>query len=433
MGLVCIFLCIVLLAVLCVLGVHVVLSSVISAVVLCLLLGLPIYDSVMGPMMSGFGGFIGTYFVLILLGGFLSTILAKTGSTESIARALSKRFGTKYTMIAIVLIGVVLGLAGVNMYVAYFACMPIAFSMLRRADLPRRLWPGAWVAGTSTFAMTGPFVPTMQNAVGIKYLGTTASAGWIVGLIGWVPFGILVFLHEYRSGVRAQRRGEHFIERPNDVFYDDSQAEGLPHWSLPVIPVILLMLLLNVFAWKIEICLLICVVLAAALLWKYLPHSKQELSNMIKETLTNVAVACLCPAATVGFAGLVTSTEAFASLATTAVELRWDPFITSAAIAGLGSCFAGSCVAGLSISFPTCMQMFGNAGLNLETLHRVATIGAGTIDSLPHAGALNMYAQIAGEKMKDIYWDIFVVSVLCPIGATTLSILAAYVLKLAYV
>lgn len=433
MGLVYIFLCIVLLAVLCILGVHVILSSVISAAVLCLLLGLPIYDSIMGPMMAGFGNFIATYFVLILLGGFLSSVLAKSGSTESIARALSKAFGTKYTMVAIVFIGVVLGLGGVNMYVAYFAVMPIAFSMLRRADLPRRLWIGAWVAGTSTFAMTGPFVPTMQNAVGIKFLGTTAAAGWQVGLIGWIPFGLLVIYHEYRAGVRAKKRGEHFIARPDDVFYDDAKDENLPHWILPVIPIALLILLMNIFAWKIEICLLIALAVAVLLLWKYIPTKDGGIAKIVKETLSNVSIAALTPAATVGFAALVTSTEAFAGLASTAIEMNWDPFITSAAIAGLGACFSGSCVAGLSISFPTCLQMFGNAGLNLETLHRVATIGAGTIDSLPHAGALNMYAQVAGEKMRDVYWDIFFVSVLCPIGATAFSIIAAYLLGFAYV
>ena len=394
------------------LGVHVILSSVISAVILCILLGLPIYDSIMGPMMTGFGSFISTYFVLILLGGFLSSILAQSGSTESIARALSRAFGTKYTMVAIVCIGVVLGLGGVNMYVAYFAVMPIAFSMLRRADLPRRLWIGAWVAGTSTFAMTGPFVPTMQNAVGIKYLGTTAAAGWQVGLIGWIPFGLLVVYHEYRSGVRAKKRGEHFIARPDDKFYDAASDDNLPHWLLPVIPIALLILLMNILAWQIEICLLLSAFSAAVMLWKYLPRGR--------------------PAATVGFASLVTSTDAFAGLSATAAEMNWDPFVTSAAVAGLGACFSGSCVAGLSISFPTCLQMFGNSGINLETLHRVATIGAGTIDSLPYSGALNMYAQVAGEKMKDVYWDIFFVSVLCPIGATTLSILSAYLLGFAY-
>ncbi len=432
MGLFCIFLCIVLLAILCMLGVHVILSSVISAVILCILLGLPIYDSIMGPMMTGFGSFISTYFVLILLGGFLSSILAQSGSTESIARALSRAFGTKYTMVAIVCIGVVLGLGGVNMYVAYFAVMPIAFSMLRRADLPRRLWIGAWVAGTSTFAMTGPFVPTMQNAVGIKYLGTTAAAGWQVGLIGWIPFGLLVVYHEYRSGVRAKKRGEHFIARPDDKFYDAASDDNLPHWLLPVIPIALLILLMNILAWQIEICLLLSAFSAAVMLWKYLPRGRGEITKLVKDTLGNVSIAVLTPAATVGFASLVTSTDAFAGLSATAAEMNWDPFVTSAAVAGLGACFSGSCVAGLSISFPTCLQMFGNSGINLETLHRVATIGAGTIDSLPYSGALNMYAQVAGEKMKDVYWDIFFVSVLCPIGATTLSILSAYLLGFAY-
>ena len=48
----------------------------------------------------------------------------------------------------------------------------LAMSMFRRADIPRRLFPAAYIAGAGTFAMTAPFTPSTQNIIPTRYLGT---------------------------------------------------------------------------------------------------------------------------------------------------------------------------------------------------------------------------------------------------------------------
>ena len=60
----------------------------------------------------------------------------------------------------------------------------------------------------------------------------------------------------------------------------------------------------------------------------------------------------------------------------------------------------------------------------------VTTIAAGTFDTLPHCGALHSYATITKQKLKDFYWDVFVTSVVCPVGAVALAIIAAKLLGL---
>lgn len=424
-------LAVVLLAVLTYKGMPVILASLLCACSLCL--GIDPYKAIMETMMPGVGGFFTNYLLIFLLGALLSEIMKASGATESIASILFQIFGEKYVMISLCLLGTIICLSGISMYVAFFACTPIAISMLKRADLPRRLWIGAWTAGTCTYAMTGPFAPTMQNAVGVKFLGTTMSAGWKIGLIGWVPFTILIFLYEYRSGVRAKKRGERFVIRPDETFTDDEDIQSKPHWILPLIPIIALFIMVNAFNFAIETGMLMATVIAIICLWKHLPRDRKMASDMISTAFQNAMLSVVNPAMIVGFASVVTTTSTFQSLTGKVVESGGDPMITAAALAGLASCLSGSCVAGLSVAFPTCMQMFGNSGLNLETLHRVATMGAGTIDSLPHSGALHGYAAITKEKMKDVYGDIFVVSVLCPLGATIVSIAAAYLLGLVYV
>ena len=429
MGILIIIFSVALLAFLSYKGVHVILSAFIAAAAMSLLMGMDVYTAITSTMMSGTGGFITNYFLLFILGGVLAKVLETSGATESLAKALCHAFGTKYIMIPLVLIGAIITMGGVNIYVAFFACTPVALSMLRQANLPRRLWIGAWIAGTSTFAMTAPFMPTMQNAVGIKFLGTTAAAGWQIGLIGWIPFVFLIFLHEYRAGIKAQKQGEVFVPFEDDTYYDENAA--LPHWILPCIPIAALFILVNFFRMPLETAMLLITVLSIALLWKFLPHKSSGWSELFATSFKNASLAIINPAVVVGFASLVTSTEAFANLASTAVELNWDPLVTAAGLAGLGACFSGSCMAGISITLPACVDMYGDV-LNLATLHRVSTIAAGTFDTLPHCGALHSYATITKQKLNDFYWDVFFCSVLCPVGAVALSIIAAKLLGLQY-
>ena len=425
-------LCVILLAILSYKGLHIILASMFSAALLCILLKLNVYDCIMKTMMPGMGNFVASYLPMFLLGALLSRLMEISGATESIANILCNTFGTKYVMIALCLLGSVLTIGGISMYVAFFACTPIAVSMLRRADLPRRLWIGAWTAGTCTYAMTGPFAPTMQNAVGVKLLGTTISAGWQVGLIGWIPFAIVILVHEYRSGIRAKKRGEHFVPRPDELSAQIEAEKALPHWILPCIPIAVLFILTNAFRFDIETGMFCSLILCVICLWKYLPHDQGSLSNAVGVSFQNAGLSIINPAIIVGFASLVTSTPVFENLSQTVAALKWDPFLTAAGFAGITACLSGSCMAGLNVTFETCMKMFQNTGINLETLHRVATMGAGTIDSLPHCGAINGYAAVTKEKIRDIYGDVFFCSVLCPIGATLLAVAAAYLLGYAY-
>lgn len=430
MGVLIIIFSVALLAVLSYKGVHVILSAFIASGVLALLLRMDVYTALADTMMSGTGGFITDYFLLFIMGGTLAKILEVSGATESLAKGLCQVFGTKYIMIPLLLIGSIVTMGGVNIYVAFFACTPVAISMLRRANLPKRLWVGAWIAGTSTYAMTGPFMPTMQNAVGMKELGTPASAGWLIGLIGLVPAIILIFLHEYRSSMKARKNGECFVADATDKFYDENAV--LPPWILPVLSIASLFIIVNAFSMPLETAMLIVNLLTVALLWKYLPHKGADWTEIFSTSFKNAGIAILNPAVVVGFASLIMSTEAFQGLTQMALDLKWDPLITAAGLAGMGSCFSGSCMAALSITLPACFKMYGSV-LNLETLHRVATISAGTFSCLPHCGALHSYGAIMNQKLKDFYSDVFWCAVVYPFLALVLSILAANILGLVYV
>ena len=61
------------------------------------------------------------------------------------------------------------------------------------------------------------------------------------------------------------------------------------------------------------------------------------------------------------------------------------------------------------------MALAAEAGVALEAMHRVTAVAAGTLDSLPHNGAVITLLSICRLGHKDAYGNIFMVAVVIPI------------------
>ena len=63
------------------------------------------------------------------------------------------------------------------------------------------------------------------------------------------------------------------------------------------------------------------------------------------------------------------------------------------------------------------------SGVDPSLMHRVALIGAGTLDRLPHNGAVVTLLAVCGSKHRDSYRDIVIVAIGGPILALVAVIL----------
>jgi H+/gluconate symporter-like permease len=75
----------------------------------------------------------------------------------------------------------------------------------------------------------------------------------------------------------------------------------------------------------------------------------------------------------------------------------------------------GSASGGLTIALDalgsTYMRLAAEQGIDPALLHRVAVIGAGTLDSLPHNGAVVTLLAVCGSTHRESYLDIVVVAI----------------------
>jgi H+/gluconate symporter-like permease len=63
------------------------------------------------------------------------------------------------------------------------------------------------------------------------------------------------------------------------------------------------------------------------------------------------------------------------------------------------------------------MDIAAQSGIDPALMHRVAVIGAGTLDSLPHNGAVVTLLAVCGATHRESYRDIVIVGIAGPILA----------------
>ena len=74
----------------------------------------------------------------------------------------------------------------------------------------------------------------------------------------------------------------------------------------------------------------------------------------------------------------------------------------------------------------TILEAAAELGINPALMHRVAVIGAGTLDSLPHNGAVITLLAVTGLTHKVAYKDIFAITLIKT--SAVFAIIATYYL-----
>ena len=91
--------------------------------------------------MGGAAKFLAQFFPLFLLGALFGKLMDDSGSVETIARFMTEKLGTARAILAVVLAGAIVTYGGVSLFVAFFVLAPMAQSLFKAADIPRRLCP----------------------------------------------------------------------------------------------------------------------------------------------------------------------------------------------------------------------------------------------------------------------------------------------------
>jgi len=132
-------------------------------------------------------------------------------------------------------------------------------------------------------------------------------------------------------------------------------------------------------------------------------------------------------ASLVGLGAVVAALPGFAVVREWVLAIGGGPLASLAvAISALAS-MTGSASGGMTIALDalgeTYMRLAAEANIDPALLHRVATISAGTLDSLPHNGAVVSLLAVCGLSHRESYFDIVMVGIVSAILALLAVIL----------
>ncbi len=407
--------------------------------------------------------FLMQFFPIFLLGALFGKLMEDSGSVEAIARFMTEKLGPQRASLAVVLAGALVTYGGVSLFVAFFVLAPMGLAMFKAADIPRRLMPAAIMLGTATFTMSAlPGSPAIQNTIPMPFFGTTPFAAPGLGMIAAVimlGFGLWWL---GRAETAARKAGEGFgkeLEVSGAVVDDELVREratvaqsfdpaeiahghltkipppiGLA--ALPLVVVIAVNLLMSFWVlpqidasflaeqrwgktsltavggvWAVIVALATASVVLIAANRQRLPSLRQSIdAGANASVLPAFSVASL-----VGFGAVVAALPTFGLVRDWVLSIGGGPLVSLAVATNVLAALTGSASGGLTIALDalgaTYMRIAAEAGIDPAIMHRVAVIGAGALDSLPHNGAVVTLLAVCGSSHRESYFDIVMVAI----------------------
>ncbi|WP_263707968.1 GntP family permease [Shouchella tritolerans] len=411
-------------------GVNLMVAAPFCAFLVALTSGLAIFPqlaaegeaSFVASYMDGFSNFVFSWFLMFLIGAIFGKLMGDSGAADSVANWIVQRIGLKHAPLAIVLACAVLTYGGVSLFVVAFAVYPMALSLFKKANLPRRFIPAALGFGSVTFTMTSAGSPEIQNWIPIPFLGTTPYAAWEVSLIVAVCMIMFGYWWLRKMILGAVAKGETFESRTSDP---KTGERALPNAFVSFLPLLTVLGISFAFHHSLEQSALIVALLGGCLVTLLFNRSYfKSLSESVSEGTIGALIAVGNTSAVVGFGGVAKQTDAFSDAVAVMTNLPGDPLIGGAVAILVIAGITGSSSGGQTIALPLLAPHYMEIGVPAEQLHRVAALSSGVLDSLPQGGyTVTTITAICRERYKDAYPIYGALTVVVPFLGLILAII----------
>jgi H+/gluconate symporter-like permease len=145
----------------------------------------------------------------------------------------------------------------------------------------------------------------------------------------------------------------------------------------------------------------------------------------LRESMDAGANASVLPvvsvASLVGFGAVIAAMPAFEAVRDWVLTIEGGPLVSLAIATNVLAALTGSASGGLTIALDvlgaTYVAIAAQHGIDVSLMHRVAVIGSGTLDILPHNGAVVSLLVLCGTTHRDSYFDIAMTGILGPVLA----------------
>jgi H+/gluconate symporter-like permease len=126
-------------------------------------------------------------------------------------------------------------------------------------------------------------------------------------------------------------------------------------------------------------------------------------------------------ASLVGFGAVVAGLPAFVTMKDLVLSIEGGPLVSLAASVNVLAAMTGSASGGMTIALDalgdTYLELAALHGIDPALMHRVAVMSSGTLDALPHNGAIVTLLSVCGTTHRESYGGVVMTVIVGPLIA----------------
>lgn len=413
-------------------GWNVLVTSIVTAIIIALTNGMNIADAMIGAKgsyVTGLASFVQKNIFIFLGGAILGELIDKSGAATSIAHAIMSKVGSKgayLVLLGIAAVGAILTYAGISMFVAMFALIPLARPMFKECDIPWHLFNAAWSLAACSFTMAMiPGVPAVAWINAANGCGVSLTAAPIMGIAGSVVAIAVSCVYIKFALKRAQEKGEVYEEVALQVAEGDAEAKR-PNLFLSLLPLVLLIaIIIGGSAVGISnivyVAMAVAIVVAMICFNPYIKSQRDVLSNGAK----NAIGPAMFTSAAVGVGTVAAASAGFTVIYQAIFNMPGGVFVSAATMSAVLGGIMGSGSGAVGIIAQNFLQPYLATGVDPAALAKIIATSATIGGALPNSGAMfGMFAAM-GLNHGNAYKHTAAISIGAGLCALVVMILLA--------
>lgn len=419
-----------LLTIMCMKGVNIYITGIICSIVVLVLSGMDVYEGMTVTYMTGFVGFLKSYFLVFAIGTLFGKLMSASGAARSVADLIMKVSGKKYAVVALPFAAGLLAYGGINGFVIIFTVFPIIMQVFKELNLPKRLACVITQFGTGTWVNCGIGSPSILNVICCTSMGVSLTAAPVVGIVAMVVTLVVGSIWYLKICEKAVADGEYFDA--GDLVVEDAAADR-PNGFLALVPLLVTVIAVNVKnadgsnIFPIEVGMLLGCAAVLVCFFKYFDW--KNILNIggeaARDALSMISFTC----AISGFGAVVSATAGFTQLVDILISLPIPPIFSLILAVNILAACTGSASAAATTIVPLLGPVYTGMGMDPGLVARMAAVAATGCDSVPNNGTVCSVIQGQfHETHKTAYPTIFKLTVITPIIATIAAALVALVI-----
>ncbi len=411
-------------------GWNVLVTSIVTAIIIAVTNSMNIASAMVGTESSyvtGLASFVQKNIFIFLGGAILGELMDKSGAARSIAHAIMNKVGSKspyLVLLGIALVGAILTYAGISMFVAMFALIPLARPMFKECNMPWHLFAAAWSLAACSFTMAMiPGVPAVAWINAANGCGVSLTAAPVLGIVGTILAIAVSCLYIKFALKRAQDKGEVYEETADDLAVADETAT--PHILLALLPLVLLIAIIiggsaAGVANIVYIAMAVAIIVAMIVFNKYIDSQRDVLGNGAK----NAIGPALFTSAAVGVGTVAAASSGFTVIYEAIFNMPGGAYVSAATMSAVLGGIMGSGSGAVGIIAQNFLEPYLATGVDPAALAKIIATAATIGGALPNSGAMFGMLAAMGLNHGNSYKHIAAIS----IGAGLVALIVMIIL-----